>query len=334
VTRRTAWLAALVVAALELVPGAVLPQPARPAAGEPSPQQRAKARKLAGEALDLFAAGDFAAALARFEAADAIVPAPTLKLHIARCLDKLDRMLDAAEKYREVIAAELPPNAPAVHREARDQAVPELAKLLDHIPELVVVVRGAGSDRATLEMEGVSLPREAIGERQKLDPGAYSFSARSGDARAHERVVLERGQKRRLVLELPRATGDAPPVEQGNTVAVVGWALVGLGGAGLVVGAITGGAVLAEEDDLLGQCPDRACPPAAHDDARAFDRLRITSTVGFVVGGVAGAVGATLLVLDATGGGASDEPPRAQGRIISLRVGAGAERQVQLTARF
>src|SRR5690606_12436568 len=70
--------------------------------GAQSTADRLAARKLGGEAMDLFAAGDYATALEKFTQADELVPAPTLKLRIARSLDRLDRMLEAAEMYRAV----------------------------------------------------------------------------------------------------------------------------------------------------------------------------------------------------------------------------------------
>src|SRR5690606_12049889 len=79
------------------------------------------------------------------------------------------------------------------------------------------------------------------------------------------------------------------------------WVGFGVGGAGLVVGGITGGLVLAEVGTLEDRCAGRACPPAEADrlaDARA---LAHASTGGFVVGGVGVAVGLTGLLSALTG---------------------------------
>lgn len=268
----------------------------------PTRKDRQAALKLGGEALDLYAAGDYAAALVKFEEADAIVPAPTLKLHVARCLDKLDRMKKAADVYREVIATELKADSPEVHREARKQAVPELAKVLETTPTARVVVKGPGAAEARLTMDGEPIDIAMIGEKMSLDPGHYRFDAVAGERKVTREIDLERGQHERVVLHLPGGDVDDTPVAQpqreGDSVwPIVGWTAVGLGGAGIVVGAVLGGLVLSEESDLEARCPNRQCPPSAHDDAESFDAKRIGSTISFIAGGVLAAAGVTIVVV-------------------------------------
>src|SRR5690242_3471253 len=91
---------------------------------------RATARKLGTEAVKLFEAGDFAAALDKFNTADSLVPAPTLGLYAARCLVKLDRLVEASERYLAVTRMQLERGAPAVMRKAQADAVTEREKLM------------------------------------------------------------------------------------------------------------------------------------------------------------------------------------------------------------
>jgi hypothetical protein len=282
----------------------------------PSQGDRAKARKLAGEAMDLFAAGDFAAAYEKFSEADELVPAPTLKLRMARSLDKLDRLQEAVKVYREVIAYELDRFAPAVHRQARKQAVPELAALLEQVPKVVVTVEGPQANAATVTMDGGPFPPESLGEEVPLDPGVYRFEAREGERVISETVELGRGVTERVALALPMLPeaddGEpttAPPRDDGvDPMVVAGWTAIGIGGLGLIVGGATGIAMLAKEGGLEERCPNRQCPPAEHDAAREFDRLRVTTTVGLVVAGLGAGAGVTLLLLAPTfGGDGADE---------------------------
>jgi hypothetical protein len=271
---------------------------------EPTAADRAAARKLAGAAMDLLTAGDFEAALAKFTEADRRVPAPTLRLRMARCLDKLDRMKEAAETYREVIAYELKAGAPAVHRAARKEAVPELAALLEQVPSVTVMVDGPGSGEAAVAVNGEALDW-AVGEDHELDPGHYAFRAEQAGRVATEEIALARGEHLTVVLKLPEpealpvAPTPAPEEEGGAAMATAGWVAVGFGGLGLTLGIVTGAMVLSQEADLEARCPDRQCPPEAHDDAEGFDTLRTTSTIGFVIGGVGLATGVTLLLLGA-----------------------------------
>ena len=272
------------------------------AAAEPTTADRAAARKLAGEAMDLFTAGDFEAALAKFSEADARVPAPTLKLRVARCLDKLDRLKEAAEMYREVIAFELKAFAPAVHREARKQAVPELAALLEDVPLVTVTVEGPGAAEAAVSMNGQAIDF-SVGDDHELDPGHYVFRAEQGGRETSEEIDLARSEHQTVVLKLPaEEVADTPPTgaavaDDGSGMAVAGWVAVAVGGVGVTIGIVTGTMVLSQESDLEGRCPNRQCPPEAHADAESFDTLRTTSTVGFVIGGLGLATGVTLLLL-------------------------------------
>src|SRR3954468_13501151 len=63
---------------------------------------RSTARKLGQEAVKLFENSEWAAALEKFNTADSLVPTPTLGLYAARCLVKLDRLVEASERYLEV----------------------------------------------------------------------------------------------------------------------------------------------------------------------------------------------------------------------------------------
>ncbi|MSP26723.1 MAG: hypothetical protein EXR75_16595 [Myxococcales bacterium] len=255
---------------------------------------------MGGEALDLFRAGDYAAALVKFETADALVPAPTLKLHAARCLDKLGRMSAAAAQYRSAIAVELKPWAPKVHVAARDAAVSELAKVLDLMPTLAVSVTGAEASRVTVTLQGAPLASATLGEAQRLDPGSYTLVATSGTLSARQDVELARADRRSVVLALVDSV--KPRLDDGPSVlAMVGFGALGVGAAGLVVGGVAGGIVVSDEARLALLCPDRRCFPKDHADAASFERTRMASSIGFFAGGALGAGGAVLLILDALG---------------------------------
>lgn len=271
-------------------------------------QQRAEARRIGGEALDLFKAGDYAAALDHFESADRLVPAATLKLHAARCLDKLGRMREAADRYRDTIAVELKPWSPKVHFSAREDAARELAKLLEEMPTLTITVVGQGATEAVVTLDGKVLANATLGEAQRFSPGNYGLSAKSGDIVARQDVVLARGDRKKIELVLERELAAVVDDDRGTTV-VVGYAALGLGAAGLIAGGIAGGIVLSNEAGLDARCPDRRCPPSAHSDAESFERARIASSAGLIAGGAFAAAGATLVLFDAF---ATPAPPSAE----------------------
>jgi len=79
-----------------------------------------------------------------------------------------------------------------------------------------------------------------------------------------------------------------------------GWVGVGVGGAALLGGAITGGMALSVASDIKAKCPDGNCPDDKKGDVDKMDTLAATSTALLVVGGAVAATGAVLLILDAT----------------------------------
>ncbi len=278
---------------------------------------RKLAQKLAGEALDLFKARDFEAAMSKFQEADRLVPAPTLKVRVARCLDQLGRMRDAAERYREVIALELKSSSPRVHHEARDEAVRELAKLIEETPKLTVVLSGESDATVDVTVNGKSLGA-ALGQPQMLDPGTHAIVVSVGSLRVEKAVTLERGHSEKVVLGVPKpppradsASSSSATESSSRGMTIAGISLLGVGGAGLVVGAVGTGLLFKDRSRIDALCPDGPCyrdQPEAVAVAERFNRERIVASAGFIGGGVLSAAGATLLVLARRGGVESRGP--------------------------
>lgn len=277
--------------------------------------ERRRARKLAGEGLDLARAGDLPTALERLRGARALVPAPTLDLEIARVLDRMDRLVEAAAGYRLVITAEIPDDAPPVHREARALAIDELARTLEATPTLTVVA----PEGARVRIDGI---RATPGAAVPVDPGPHRVVvAHAGRAEERRRIVV-RGE--RAVVEVvmgplpsprgggqpsvPGAVRSKPPTSGPTTRDVAssgGWAtagfsFLGLAGAGLVTWGVAGGIALNRRSALDDVCSGGRCPDTARNDVDRYDDARLVSTVGFVVGVASAAIATPLLIVAAT----------------------------------
>ena len=74
-------------------------------------------------------------------------------------------------------------------------------------------------------------------------------------------------------------------------------AALGLGGAGLALGAATGVVAMGKIDALKTACPTGKCPASAQPDIDSYHLMGALSTVGFTIGVVGGAAGAVLLIL-------------------------------------
>jgi hypothetical protein len=89
----------------------------------------------------------------------------------------------------------------------------------------------------------------------------------------------------------PASTAEQQP--SGSSQATLGWVFLGIGGAGLAVGAVSGALVYSKKSalDRSGDCIDNLCASTQHSAVESYRTLRAVSTAGFVVGGVAAAAG-------------------------------------------
>jgi hypothetical protein len=70
---------------------------------------------------------------------------------------------------------------------------------------------------------------------------------------------------------------------------------LGLGIAGLGLGAVTGIIASSENDDLAKRCPSRTCGTDLRAEVDRYNNLKLASTVGLVTGGVCAVAGVILL---------------------------------------
>ena len=275
---------------------------ADPPAGAESAKDQA--RKLADEGQRLFAAGDHRAAVERLREADSKFAAPTIKLAWAEAHEKLAELVEARAVYQRVVAEKLDASAPKAFVAAQEQASRALARLERVVPTLVLEIAGA-PDGVTVTLDGAALPRTAWGEPVPVNPGAHTLSIeRPGQPPEKRDMTLKEGETRHLQIRWESA-GAAPVVsahEQPPEASRRSWLLpgasFGVGGAGLVVGAIAGGLVLSRMDDFRKRCgPELQCPPELSGDLEGARVAGHVSTVGFALAGAGAALGGVLLLV-------------------------------------
>ena len=72
---------------------------------------------------------------------------------------------------------------------------------------------------------------------------------------------------------------------------------VGVGGAGILLGSVTGVMMISKQGDLDdGGCVNGHCYTDQSAAVDSYNSLRTLSTIGFVVGGLAGGTGLVLLL--------------------------------------
>jgi hypothetical protein len=303
--------AALLVAAF------LVPLPAL-AAG-PSAADRATARALAADAHKAFDNKDYATAAERFARADALVHAPTLLLGLGRAQAALGKVVAANESFNQILREGVQANAPKVWADAVEEARRELAAITPRLSWVTLNVNGAAGkeERIKVLLDGVEVPSAAIGVPRAVDAGQHLATVTVDYGKGSQGTVnIGEGKSQTLTLEVkiedPPPGVKLPPHEPGPGIGPgvpqqpdvpysplrrnAGFVTLGLGGAGIVMGAITGGLVLSMHGSLASSCPGGKCPASQQGKLDSYNALGAASTGGFIGGAVLAGVGVVLVL--------------------------------------
>jgi hypothetical protein len=258
------------------------------------------ARELIAEARRLQAAGRAAQALEKLEAAYALVRSPVTGMELAKAHLALGHLVEARALAVSVATMPVAQAETDYSKKARVEAV-ELANALEpRIPSLRIILEGVPADRvATVTVDGETIPPAALGEPRKVNPGVHEVVARVDDGPPASASVTVAEKERRDVTLVPTVPpkrerpappsppGQAPPSRGVPTPAVAGMIV---GGAGLLAGTIAGATAAGMTASL--ECSiTKECGPSEWGKLDAAKAVATTSTIAFVVGGVAAAFG-------------------------------------------
>jgi hypothetical protein len=258
-------------------------------------------------------------ALSRFDEALALGGGPALFYNSGRALEMLGRYPDALDRLRSFEARATPellakvPNLGAL-----------IADLERHTCELTVRVTPAG---ATVRLGDVVIGKAPIeGARVNAQQGARLFVTLDGHDDDARLVDLPRGGRLSLAFDLKSRPGRAGVDDELTTPSVAGalapsarrtdrhvdvsrgagttselrtggLLALGLGGASLIAGALTGGMGIAADQNLRERgCRDGICPFDASDEIEATNTLR-TVSMATLYGGGGLALGGLVLML-------------------------------------
>ncbi|MFO0658937.1 MAG: hypothetical protein U0165_03755 [Polyangiaceae bacterium] len=138
---------------------------------EPSAQDRASARSLAEEGQKKLDEKDYKTALDLLSRADSLVPAPTVKVRIAKAREGLGQLLEAYELLMAV--SREPPNAgdPPHYAKARKDAGDDAAKIYERLGTLTIKVP-ADVTQPTVKVDGNALASVLVGVPAKFNAPA------------------------------------------------------------------------------------------------------------------------------------------------------------------
>lgn len=235
-----------------------------------------------------FADADYLEALRLFRAANEAAPHPTVRFHIAMCLERLGRGREAWTELTEVAAT------PGLTDAQREDAQRRAEQLRAQLATLRVEGEPEGASVRVDDALMCNLPCEV-----PVDPGDHEVSIEDGSGRASTHVVALRGTAVAVRLAIgaepepepaPELAVDAEPTpEPAARRAGVGWLTI----TGSVVAALGAGGVIGfglHAEDVHGawlESPSRAL----YDEGTLSRDLSNASIAVF-------GVGAVLIVID------------------------------------
>jgi hypothetical protein len=294
----------LVAICLGLLCVALFAVPARAAASE---ADRATARALALEGHDALQKKDYATAADRFQRADALVHAPTLVVDWARALQGLGRFVEAHEKYELVLREGVANSAPKSWTRALEDAKRELDALKPRLAWVTVMLKDPSD--ASVKIDGVVVPPAAVGVKRAADPGFPEVTVTAPGYEAFKQTVtIGPGEEKVIEVSLQKLPelATAPAADNpyraqrtdNHARRFVSYVLFGVGGVGIVGGAVTGGLALHKRSDLKAQCLGDTCPSSSAKTLSRYHTYGTTSAVGFALGVAGLGTGLALLLTE------------------------------------
>jgi hypothetical protein len=293
--------------------------------------RREQAGKLADEGFDLLKNKRYEEALDKFRTAESTLHSPMFVLFQARAEEGRGRLVEAQKLMQRVIDERLPDYAPENFWQAKQEAKQAIAELAPRVPSLTLKLRGA-------EPATTSVPVEEArsGSPFPVNPGRHKVVATAADGRQLDKVVtVAESEKAELELDLSSVpVGPAQPETpegDGDRAWLAPGIAFGIGGASLLVGAITGGVFVSRANALKARCPDNQCSPEDEEEGNAVSTLGTVSTVTLVLGGVGVVAGIVFVFVPLDG---SSEPPSSEATASTMpELGIGPS-GLHLRGRF
>lgn len=300
--------------------------------GDDADRQAARALGYAG--VEAYQAGDYAKANDKLARAFELLRAPSLGLWSARALVRTGDLMAALARYREVVTLPIGTGNADIQNQARIDAQRELSELSLRVPRIRLSTDAARPEHVDVWLDESKLSPGFLSRSIELNPGEHRIRARSEGRQIEIYFSVAERQNRAVTLRFGTATSARRSLHSVDTVnavdastsaddesvktrRILGWVAVGTGGAGLLVGAVTGALAMDKKSELDDSpaCDNRGCLPSERERVESYDTLRWASSAGFITGAALGAVGVTLLLLPTR-----SENEKAKARPVSLSL--------------
>jgi hypothetical protein len=285
------------------------------------------ARELAAQGAAALNRHDWAEAEDRFRRADAVYHAPTLTLGLARAEAHEGKVVEAWENYHRILYEHL--TTSPTFAKALEEAKAEIKKVESERARLTIHVTGAPSP--TVKVNDAELRGEFLDVARYVNPGTHVVTATAdGFEPATMTLSIAGGQEQTVALALDTPSAAPPPAvhaaggpasevkaakraalvaphddargSQGSALRPIGIVAISIGGAGLLLGGVTGGLAIATHGNLASECPGGGCASSSGQaDLSKYRTMGTLSTIGFVVGGAGIVSGVAFLLATPAG---------------------------------
>ncbi len=280
-------------------------------------EQREAAQKYFEAGLSFQKLEDFEAAIAQYQESLRLYPTKSAMFNLGNSQRAAHHYAEALSTLERLQATY--PELAEPMRGATERQLLELRALTGPL-SIEVLVDGVPAQGVQVMLDGAEIGTTPI-DPWRVDLGKHEVVAtKQGFQPARQQVVVKSPQGLSVQLALvveppPKPEPASPPVAPIETPApaepdpivdtgpgsqaTVGWVAVGVGGALLLGGAVTGAMALSVDSDLADACVDGSCPPAKRSDVDKLDTLAVTTDVLLGVGAAVAITGGVLLLLDA-----------------------------------
>lgn len=247
--------------------------------------------------------GNYVVAMEHFNAAWKLRKTHDLAATMAQAELKLSRYAEACTHLKYALA-HFPLTGKPEMRKRMEEVLTETKK------KVATVRLKPNVKEVTVRVDGSELEAEGADGEAFLSPGAHAIEAR---ASGYELLKTTYDAKVGTSEDVPLTLVAARAKPQRSMVPAV--IAFGVGGAGLVAGAVAGGIAAARTSELKKLCGDPIeCPRSQQGALNDAKLSAYVSTAGFVLAGVGAVAGVTLLLVPIGGG----TEPRA-----SILIGPG-----------
>lgn len=262
------------------------------------------AERLFQEGLDDMLAGKYDTGCPALAESYRLDPLPGALFTLAECEAKWGKLATALAHYRDYLSRVqgMSRAGQAKQRQRVGVAEAQVEALERQAPRLVLRLVEAPPPGTVVRRDGKRVPLSQLGLPILVDPGKHDLEV-AVEGRPEVWTVtieVESGARAQVNLQLPEE-GAADDASSGTGQAwepYLGWGLVGLGGAGVLVGTVAGGITVGHASTVDEECAGNLCrSQEGLDAADAATTTGAVSTVGFVVGGAALAAGVLVLLL-------------------------------------